>query len=50
VRLIDIEGDDRAVSIAKLAEREGEDAPPEGGDASGGEEPGASGGPPESLQ
>jgi DNA gyrase subunit A len=32
VRLVDIEGDDRAVSIAKLAEREVDDALPDSGD------------------
>jgi DNA gyrase subunit A len=47
VRLIDIEGEDRAVSIAKLAEREDEDAVSEVTDDGGGPEPGT---PPESVQ
>jgi DNA gyrase subunit A len=50
VRLIDIEGEDRAVSIAKLAEREVDEATTDvadAGDAGGGPESGA---PPESLQ
>jgi DNA gyrase subunit A len=49
VRLIDIEGEDRAVSIAKLAERD-VDETSEAPDSAPGQEPGGGDTPPESVQ